>query len=103
MLREQAERHIGESATVCGPVAGTKYASDVSGQPTYLYIGKPYPAPDRFTVVIAGENRQKFGNAPERYYLGKTICVRGMIRENEGVAQIEINVPSQISEEESTD
>jgi hypothetical protein len=100
---ERAKQHIGETATVCGTVAGTTYNSDVSGKPTFLYIGKPYPAPDRFSVIIWGENRKKFSSAPERYYLGKTICVRGVITEDKGVAQIEVKIPSQISEQQATD
>ncbi len=93
---DRAKNHIGESATVCGTVASARYMSDVSGKPTFLYIGKPYPAPDRFTVIIWGENREKFNSPPERFYLGKTICVRGVITEEEGIAQTEVVIPSQI-------
>ena len=49
---DEAKYHIGERTTVCGPVVNTKYASTSKGNPTFLNIGKPYPDPDRFTVVI---------------------------------------------------
>jgi len=100
---DTAKHHIGEMITVCGTVASTRYAREISGKPTFLYIGKPYPATERFTVIIWGENREKFTSAPERLYLGKPICVRGVITEDKGVAQIEVTTPSQISEQSDID
>ena len=74
---------------VCGPVVDTAYASGSSGKPTFLNIGRSYPDPERFTVVIWNDNRNNFPAQPENYYLGKNICVDGVIELYEGVAQIE--------------
>src|SRR5687768_4440310 len=57
---QDAGDHIGETATIRGPVAGTRYASDSNGQPTFLNVGVDYPNPDRFVVLIWGENRGEF-------------------------------------------
>lgn len=95
----EAKDHIGDRATVCGPVAGTKYGATSRGKPTWLNIGKDYPSSERFVVIIWGENRGNFPQPPESYYLGKTICVTGLIQEYSGIAQIEVTTPDQIQEQ----
>ena len=98
---DEAKYHIGDRATVCGPVVDTYWASGSNGKPTFLNVGKKYPDPDRFTVVIWIQNRAKFAQAPEVHYLGKTICVTGLIDEypkGSGSAQIQVTDPSQIVE-----
>ena len=98
----EAKDHIGEWATennpVYGPVVGASYRPDISGQPTWLNIGEDYPSQNRFVVIIWGENRGNFPQAPEDYYLGKTIYVTGLITEYNGVPQIEVTSPDQIHE-----
>ena len=92
----RASRVIGRYATIRGPVVGTKYASYSNGSPTFLNIGVDYPSPRRFTIVIWGENRARFGT-PERRYRRHTVCVRGYVRTYAGVPEIEATSPSQIS------
>jgi hypothetical protein len=53
---EDAAKHVGETATVCGKVASANYASRSRGHPTFLDIDEPYPTAV-ITVVIWGENR----------------------------------------------
>jgi hypothetical protein len=60
--------HIGETLTVEGPVVSAHYASDSNGKPTFLNVGKDYPDPGRFTVVIWGEDRGRFSSPPEGTY-----------------------------------
>jgi len=94
----EAKNHIGERITVCGPVVDGTWASGSSGKPTFLNLGEPYPDPDRFTVVIWIDNRGNFPQAPEDYYLGKTICVTGLITEYNGIPEIEVSYPSEIQD-----
>jgi hypothetical protein len=96
---DEAKNHIGERTTVYGTVVDTRWASGSSGKPTFLNMGNPYPDPDRFTVVIWGDNRGKFSQPPEDYYDGKTIYVTGLIEEYNGVPEIEVTSPSQIHEQ----
>ena len=96
ILWSEAINHIGERTTVYGPVVDTRWASGSRGQPTFLNIGKPYPDPNRFTVVIWIQNRAKFPQAPEVYYKGRTIYVYGLIEDYKGSAQIVVTSPSQI-------
>jgi len=89
---------MGDITTVCGPVVDTQWATESQDKPTILNIGKEYPDPNRFTVVISIHNRGNFPQAPERYYLGKTICVTGLIYPYKGVPQMSVEDPSQIEE-----
>jgi len=92
----EAFLYIGEYKIVCGPVVDSNYASSSNGQPTFLNLGKRYPDPDRFTVVIWGRNRGNFPANPEQYYFGETICVSGLIEEYNGIPEIEASSSSQI-------
>ena len=93
---DDAYQHVGERATVQGPVKSPRYAESSSGQPTFLNIGRPYPDPDRFTIVIWGDDRGNFPTAPEQAYDGKTICVTGLIESYQGGPQIIADSPSDI-------
>jgi DNA/RNA endonuclease YhcR with UshA esterase domain len=90
----EAKDHVGETATVCGSVVSTRYATGTKGQPTFLNLDKPYPN-QVFTVLIWGENRSKFG-APESEYKGKQICVTGKIAVYKGAPEIVVNDPQQM-------
>lgn len=94
---DEAINHVGEQGTVCGPVLDANYASTSNGQPTFLNLGRAYPDPDRFTVLIWGSNRGKFSPPPEQVYAGKTICATGLIEEYQGSAEIEAKTPDNIA------
>jgi hypothetical protein len=90
----QAKEHMGQSATVCGDVVSTRYASKSRGNPTFINLDKPYPN-QIFTVLIWGSDRPKFGN-PEEKYGSKHICVTGRITEYRGVPEVAAYDPSQV-------
>jgi micrococcal nuclease len=90
----EAKDHVGETATVCGKVASTKFAAASRSQPTFLNLDKPYPN-NVFTVLIWGADRQKFGQ-PEEKYRDKEVCVTGSIAIYRGVAEIVAKEPTQI-------
>ena len=96
MNPEDAARHIGETATVCGVVVSAEYEADVQSQPTLLDLGKAHPNAI-FTAVIYGDNRQKFGT-PEISLRGKRICVTGWISEYQGKPEIVLTGPNQLAE-----
>jgi len=91
----EAKTHIGEQATVCGRVAGGRYAATTRGKPTFLDLDKAYPG-QLFTVLIWGENRAKFGT-PEETYRNKAICVTGRIQSYRGEPEIIASDPAQLS------
>ena len=94
----EAKYHMGDITTVCGPVVGSHWDRNSTGEPTIINIGKDPPAPDRFTIVIWIHSRGNFPQAPEEYYLGKTICATGLIYPYQGIAQMTVENPSQIEE-----
>jgi len=90
----QAKDHVGETATVCGTVASTKFAASSHGQPTFLNLDEPYPR-QIFTVLIWREDRAKFGR-PEEKYRDKHLCVTGKITSYRGTPEIIARDPAQI-------
>jgi hypothetical protein len=93
----EAKNHVGETATVCGEVASTRYASSTKGHPTFLNLDKPYPN-HIFTIVIWGSDRGKFGT-PESEYRGKHLCVTGKISDYHGTPEIVAADPGQLKVE----
>jgi hypothetical protein len=93
---EEAVRHVGENATVCGLVASATYAAQAPAAPTLLDLGSPYPN-QIFTAVIFGSDRTKFG-APEISERAKEVCVTGEIFLYKGKPQIVLHDPNQLSE-----
>ena len=91
----EASSYIGQSATVCGNVASTKYAYRSKGQPTFLNLDEPYPS-QIFTALIWGSDRPAFGS-PETTYSGKSICVTGQIKNYRGKPEIIVRNPRQIT------
>ncbi|CAN5381533.1 hypothetical protein BH23BAC3_BH23BAC3_15120 [soil metagenome] len=92
----EAQDYLGTFAEVCGVVASADYLANVSGQPTFLNLDEPYPD-HIFTAIIFGENRNRFRIPPEQEYLNQNICVTGTIRLHEGLPQIVVSDPEQIS------
>ena len=93
---EDAVRHIGETATVCGVVASAMFEANVQGQPTLLDLGEPSPHAI-FTAVIYGDNRSKFGT-PDTSLRGKRIYVTGQISEYRGKPEIVLTDPIQLTQ-----
>ena len=81
-----AKDHIGDRATVCGKVAGTHYAKNSKGEPTFLNLDEPYPK-EIFTILIWGSDRVKFGT-PESEYKALQVCVTGKITSYRSVPEI---------------
>lgn len=93
---DEAFQYAGELVVICGPVVDSYFAASSNGQPTFLNIGKEYPDPDRFTALIWGRNLEAFPFDPDVYYKGKTVCIKGVIEEYEGIFEVEVRRPDQI-------
>jgi DNA/RNA endonuclease YhcR with UshA esterase domain len=96
LVPNEAAKHVGETATVCGLVAGAKFAAQVRGGTTFLDFDKPYPNAT-FTALIFASDRAKFG-APEKTAQGKDVCVTGKIEMYQGKPQIVLKDPKQLAE-----
>ena len=92
----EASAHIGETASVYGPVKSSSYTSESEGRHTYVDIGAEYPDEHRASMDIPDESRGNFPGNPESIYLDKTVCVTGEIYEHDGVPYIRIASADQV-------
>lgn len=93
---EDAVQHLNETNTVCGMIAGAKYAVGAPGNPTYLNFDRPYPN-QSCSAVIAEATRARFKVAPETAFTGKWVCVTGLITADyRGKPLIAVSNPAQI-------
>jgi hypothetical protein len=95
----EAKNYDGQTQCVCGPVVDATYAAKSNGAPTFLNLGEKSSGPNRFTVVIWGDQRANFETPPEQLYRGKTICVTGRITLYKGIAETQAKSPSEIEVE----
>jgi DNA/RNA endonuclease YhcR with UshA esterase domain len=70
---DEAAKHVDETVTVTGPVVGTHVTSTKA---LVLNIGKDYPDPARFSVMITPKDKEELS---EDSYKGKTVTVTGKI------------------------
>jgi hypothetical protein len=87
-----AVKHVGETATVCGKVAG----SHRSGRGNmFLNLDGTYPT-QPFTAFIPAASAATVGDA--QAWEGKSVCVTGKIALYKGKAEIIVTSKSQIQE-----
>ncbi len=88
---EESINNIGKKVTVCSKV----YSIRASASITQINIGGKFPNTP-LTVVIFGKSYENFKMAPEEMYKDKNICVKGIIEEYKGKAQIVVEKPEDI-------
>jgi hypothetical protein len=91
----EADKYVGQKATVFGMVASATFLSRSKGQPTFLNLDQPYPR-QIFTAVIWGNDRGYFTSPPEIAYRGKRVCVTGLVKLYKGKPEIIVILPSQV-------
>jgi DNA/RNA endonuclease YhcR with UshA esterase domain len=85
-----AKAHLGEQATVVGPVSGVH----VTGKgDTLINLGAAYPDHD-FTAVVFADDTAKFSGLDELE--GKTVAVTGTIKLYHGKPEIVVKEPGQL-------
>jgi hypothetical protein len=82
----EARDLVGTDQRVCGPLAGTGRSQD----DYFLNLGRDYPDPERFTIVLWDVGGVE--PIPE----GATLCASGLITSYEGVAQLELRSASAV-------
>lgn len=87
---KEAINHVGQHMIVCGNVNATNWVFAEKGHPTWINLGPAYPNL-RFTAVIWGEQRREWplSGKPDVVYLGRQICVSGVIEAYKTWTQIE--------------
>jgi micrococcal nuclease len=61
----------------------------------FLNFEKPYPE-QCFSAVIFNSSQKQFGPEPEKYYLNKTVRIKGVIKKYQGKPEIILKNPNQI-------
>ena len=92
----EAKSHIGETVTVYGPVKDYSFLTESNGQPCYIDIGAAYPDDSRVSMVVWGEDRGNFPDAPETMYQGKTVCVTGELYAYDNATYVKVSTPDQV-------
>lgn len=82
---QSAKDFVGKGATVCGPVAGVGSSED----DVFLNIGRDYPDPSRFTIVVYDVGSME---VPKE----ATACVTGTVEQYQDHAQIEVRSASDV-------
>jgi micrococcal nuclease len=88
-----AAKHINEKVTICEKVFSTKLITP--SNMTFLDLGGFHPN-QLLTVVIKGEDRSKFKDAPDEYFKGRNVCVTGTVINYKGKPEIVVSDPKQI-------
>jgi hypothetical protein len=96
VLWDQAWRCVGSTLWVAGLTVCARHLPWVTGGPTFLDLGRCYPDPARFAVVIWREDRPKFWPPPEQAFPGRNTCAYGTIATYAGVPQIIAREPWQL-------
>ncbi len=87
---EEASKHIGEKATVCGKIVDTMPYQGM----TILGMGAGVSAQGAVGIEVSDSLKDKM---PEDLYVGKEVCVSGEIHQNpSGGGSITVDKPSQI-------
>ncbi|MBW2708331.1 MAG: thermonuclease family protein [Deltaproteobacteria bacterium] len=87
---ESAKNFVGKRVTVQGKIV----RSFNSGKVCFLNFHRNFTR--YMSIVIFGSNFRKFPFQPEKFYLNKTIRVRGKIKDHKGQAEIVVESPRQI-------
>ena len=87
---EEASKHIGEVVTVCDKVYDGKFEKDSKTKLTFLELGGAFPR-HNLTALIKFEDRKKFINKPENYYVEKDVCITGKVIEVNGKPNLVIS------------
>jgi hypothetical protein len=83
---DQASGYVGTTQRVCGPLRSQRPWNDS----VFLNIGRDYPDPGRFVIVLWDVG------AVETISAGVMLCAEGQITSYEGVPQIELNDPGRV-------
>ncbi len=87
----EAKNNIGKKVTVCAAVFGIKTLANI----TQISIGGKYPNTP-LTIVIFAKSYKNFTTPVEELYKNKNICVKGIVEDYKGKAQIIIENPDDI-------
>ncbi|MFI5162587.1 MAG: hypothetical protein ACHQHN_15015 [Sphingobacteriales bacterium] len=93
---KDASKHIGDTVTISDKIYSTKLIENTNM--VLLDMGGSHPK-QLLTIVIKGEDRNKFSNKPEEYYKGRNVNVTGVLINYNGKPEIIISSPENLKVE----
>jgi hypothetical protein len=90
---EEAGKHVGETATVCGTVASA-HLPQRPHESILIDLDKRYPD-QIFTIVILGRDQAKFGTL-DKSLLGQHLCATAPIQLYRGRPEMVVQDPAQL-------
>jgi endonuclease G, mitochondrial len=90
----QAKYHVGQDATICGTVVGTRRTQKANA--LYLNFDRLHPHQD-FYATVWDYNGPNFHYDPETYLVNKKVCVTGKVSLYDDIPRISINNEKEIS------
>ena len=91
---EDVSKHIGDSVTVCGKVAGMRYFENSKNKPMFLNIGAKHP--DQLLTLVIWETARALFTTNPQDLMDKEICITGRIILYKEKPEIVIEKPEQI-------
>lgn len=91
----RAGEHVGQDATVCGPIDSARQARNSEGEPTFLHMGGAFPR-HLFSARIWGADLAKFELELDALP-GKTACVSGRIEIANNRPEIVVITPAHLA------
>lgn len=92
---DDVQNHVGDSVKIMAKIYTGKYLESAERTPTFLDVGGKYPH-EKLTLVIFGDVRKQFKDAPETFYEGREEWITGKIELFKDKPQIVIYSPGQI-------
>ena len=90
----QARFHVGNTATICGTVVGTRRTSKANA--LYLNMDRTHPHQD-FYATIWDYNGPNFHYDPETFLVNKKVCITGKVSLFDDIPRISVNNESDIT------
>jgi TonB family protein len=93
---DEVPMYVGDSVTIYGKVASSKYYPDVANSPTLLFMGGGFPN-QKLTVIIEGVDGKPAEENKENFYAEKEIVVEGKLVMSKGKPQLQVYDDDQIT------
>lgn len=94
-VSENYLQYIGQPVKVTGKIYGGAFLVNVRTQPTFLNLGDTSPR-HRLMIRIEPEDRSKFPEAPEKYFVNKIVTVSGTLQDYKGTPMITVSDPGNL-------
>lgn len=91
---EDAGKHIGKTVTVTGKIVATRKLPTIC----FLNFTKEQGGGDKFYLVVFKDEFGDYEGGPDKFFLNKTVKVKGLVENHNGRPQLKIKKKEQVIE-----